>query len=620
MYWLRRIPAETRIVVLVVFLALFQSVLLSVFGLVAIGHERRQVEDQIRGDAERFLRTDLVPRCQYDLRDLADVAFAIGFDPEGGRLEKETRLFREAYRVGADGRIVQPSGDPLFLGREAALADDAVAQREAAELASRYLGHEVTDDEKAALDLAFARRHPFCRDPFGESLALLFAATSIVSGGPAGAEALLGMRWIGVLNRVAGHVALAEVERFLARVDGEGSGEPLYREGVRAQEAREARLVALVREAPRFPRDGKPRLLGQFYVRPGGGEEELSVLAVAPERLREYLDRVVESAKGGAREGVEARIVPVAEAPPLGVTVAMDLLPDHVAVARISSASVREQAADRERFYRYIIAFSVAGILAGGFLTVRAVTREVKLAKLKSGFVSNVTHELKTPLTSIRMFVEMLGGGKVTEEAEREECLSVIAQETDRLGKLIQQVLDFGKLDAHRRRFQWTTGPVGPVVLREAERFRRGTGVGSEGFRVEIGGDLPDVVHDPDAFAEVVSNLLSNAWKYTPKEGKRIALRLGVAPGGGRVVLSVDDNGPGIPPKERERIFEQFYRIGDLVTREVEGTGLGLAIARSIVRAHGGRIRVEDAPGGGSRFLVALPAAAPGRRAEGGGA
>jgi len=85
-------------------------------------------------------------------------------------------------------------------------------------------------------------------------------------------------------------------------------------------------------------------------------------------------------------------------------------------------------------------------------------------------------------------------------------------------------------------------------------------------------------------------------------------------------VLSVDDNGPGIPPKERERIFEQFYRIGDLVTREVEGTGLGLAIARSIVRAHGGRIRVEDAPGGGSRFLVALPAAAPGRRAEGGGA
>jgi len=614
-YWLRRIPAETRIVVLVVFLALFQSVLLSVFGLVAIGHERRQVEEQVRSDAERFLRTDLVPRCQYDLRDLADVAFAIGFDPEGGRLEKETRLFLEAYRVGADGRIVEPGGDPLYLGREAALADDAVAQREAADLASRYTGHEVGDDEKAALDLAFARRHPFCRDEFGESLALLFAATALTSGGPVSPHLLLEMRWVGVLNRVAGHLAAAEVERFLARIDREGAGGPVYREGVREQEAREAKLVALVREAPRLPRDGKPRLQGEFYVRPGGTEEELSVLAVAPQRLSDYLAAVVEAAKGSAREGVEARIVAAADAPALGISVPMDLLPGHVAVARISSASVRQQAADRERFYRYIIAFSVAGILAGGFLTVRAVTREVKLAKLKSGFVGNVTHELKTPLTSIRMFVEMLSGGKVTDEAEREECLSVIAQETDRLGRLIQQVLDFGRLDAHRRRFAWTTGPLGPVVLREAERFRRTTGLDAERFRVEIGGEVPAAVHDPEAFAEVVSNLLSNAWKYTPRDDKRIALRLLAS--GGRVVLAVEDNGPGIAPKERERIFEQFYRIGDLVTREVEGTGLGLAIARSIVRAHGGRIRVEDAPGGGSRFLVVLPSAAPAKPAEG---
>ena len=114
----------------------------------------------------------------------------------------------------------------------------------------------------------------------------------------------------------------------------------------------------------------------------------------------------------------------------------------------------------------------IAGILAGGFLTARVVSREVRLAKLKSGFVSNVTHELKTPLTSIRMFAEMLRGGKVTDEEERKECLDVIAQETDRLGRLIQQVLDFGRLEARKRQFRWTVASLAPVVEREAERFR----------------------------------------------------------------------------------------------------------------------------------------------------
>ena len=115
----------------------------------------------------------------------------------------------------------------------------------------------------------------------------------------------------------------------------------------------------------------------------------------------------------------------------------------------------------------------------------------------------------------------------------------------------------------------------------------------------------PAVRHDTDAFAEVVANLLSNAYKYTPSEGKEIRLVLG--PRQGRVVLSVEDNGHGVPPRERRRIFEQFYRSGDLLTREVEGTGLGLSIVRNIVRAHGGRILVEDGDLGGSRFLVVLP-------------
>jgi signal transduction histidine kinase len=268
---------------------------------------------------------------------------------------------------------------------------------------------------------------------------------------------------------------------------------------------------------------------------------------------------------------------------------------------------VLARARGSERFYWYIIGFSVTGILAGGLLTARAVMREVKLAKLKAGFVSNVSHGLKTPLTSVRMFADMLRSGQVKDEAERRECLEVIAQETERLGRLIQQVLDFGRLEARRRPFHWTTGPLEPLVRAEAERFRRTTGMDEKSFVVRIAINVPPVTYDPDAFAAVITNLLSNAYKYTRREDRHVELTLG--PERGRVVLAVEDNGPGVPRRERRRIFEQFYRADDLLTREVEGTGLGLAIAQHIVRAHGGRILVGDRQQGGSRFAVVLPPA-----------
>jgi two-component system phosphate regulon sensor histidine kinase PhoR len=207
------------------------------------------------------------------------------------------------------------------------------------------------------------------------------------------------------------------------------------------------------------------------------------------------------------------------------------------------------------------------------------------------------------------MFSEMLRSGRVQDEAERRECLDVIAQETERLGGLIQQVLDFGRLESRQRQFRWHVGSLADVVVAEAERFRRTTGLSGDAFAVHIAVNVPPVEHDPDAFSEVIANLLSNAYKYSPHAARRIELLLG--PQRGQVVLAVEDNGPGIAPGERRKIFEQFYRSGDLLTREVEGTGLGLSIVRNIVRAHGGRILVEDSALGGSRFAVILPAAAP---------
>lgn len=610
-YWLRRIPAETRIVVLVSFLALLQAILLSVFGLRAIQGERRQLEEQARGYAETFLRERVAIPAQNALRERAAEAFEAAFgraDPAWASREPTPGggLFTAAFEIAPDGRILEPGGLPLWVPLELLAREREAAAREADDLVQRFRRNEVSAAEKAGLDLEFARRHPFSEDGEGDSLGILFASTALLQEG-ADPATLLQARWIGVLHRVAGWRTPEEAAAFLRRVDERGVGSAAYRRGVEEQDRREAALGALRRAAARIAPKDLPSLHPgdpPFYIRSTGPGGSVQALAVAPDRLRSLLDAVAEGASG---PGV---LRPRIEEGASFSDPALELrdMPGRFAVARISAEVLGAPARERERFYRIIIGFSVACILAGGFVTARALMREVKLAKLKSDFVSNVSHELKTPLTSIRMFTEMLRGGKVVEEAERNECLDVIAQESERLGQLIQRVLDFSRLQARKRTFRWTVGPLAPVVEREAERFRRATGLAADRFSVGIAPDLPPVRHDPDAMAEVLSNLLGNAWKYTPASDRRIGLLLGSR--AGRVAVAVEDNGPGVPPRDREKIFEEFYRGNDLLTREVEGTGLGLAIARNIVRAHGGRILVEDRPGGGSRFLVLLPAAA----------
>jgi signal transduction histidine kinase len=615
-YWLRRIPAETRIVVLVVFLALFQALLLSVFGLGAIRGERRKAAETLRQTTQEALRQFVAAPCQNELRAFADEVFLAAYDEQAAGWQKRPpvpggHLFTHALTVRPDGAILESTGRMLSAPREVARASDETARSVAVELALRFMRGEEKD--KLEADLAFAERYPFSRDEFGQSLALLFAASPLLAGeGAPSVDTLLRMRRVGVLNRVTGVAEAPEVAAFLRRVDAAGATGHEYLAGVEQQTREEQVLRALASEAGRFAPAAPPRLHVNmvapedvpFYVRRvrGGG---FQVLVVDPEEMRRLLDRVAARAsKEASVNGLDPRVmrgVPNEDDPWIGI----ETLPGYVATARISDAAVRERAGGRERFYWYIIAVSVAGIFAGGFWTARTVAREVKLAKLKSGFVSNVSHELKTPLTSIRMFAEMLSSGRVTDDAEREECLEVITQETERLSRLIQQVLDFGRLQSRQRRFDWREASLGPVVAREAARFRRATGLSETQFEVHVAVNLPAVSHDPDAFSEVVANLLSNAYKYSPPE-KLIVLTLG--PLRGRVVLAVEDNGPGIPARERRHIFEQFYRADDLLTREVEGTGLGLSIARNIVRAHGGRILVEDAEGGGARFVVVLPA------------
>lgn len=253
--------------------------------------------------------------------------------------------------------------------------------------------------------------------------------------------------------------------------------------------------------------------------------------------------------------------------------------------------------------YGVLLALFYGAIAVGVVLTSRAVYREAKLSRLKSDFVSHVSHELRTPLTSVRLFVETLRMGRVRSEAEREECLEHLDKEAERLAGLVDRLLDWARMESGRKVYRKVEVEAGQVAREALAVFER-QHLAREGLvQLAVDDDAGAIEADREALSMVLFNLLVNAWKYTGTEKE---IRLEVRRLGRRVAFDVLDNGPGIPKSERKRIFEQFYRVDDLLTRRTEGTGLGLAIAKRIVEDHGGRVDLGSGPAGGSRFRVIL--------------
>ena len=255
-----------------------------------------------------------------------------------------------------------------------------------------------------------------------------------------------------------------------------------------------------------------------------------------------------------------------------------------------------------------VIAMIVA-IGLGSALIVVDLKQQLALARLKTDFVSNVSHELKTPLTSIRMFSELLSEGKVADDRQRQQFLQIIGSETARLTRLINNVLDFARMERGEKEYHFAHCDLREVVRETIELYR--PHLEANGFTVNV--TLPDTplqVHaDCDALAQVLVNLLSNAEKYA-LGGKELSIELCFSGGSKEraIELRVLDRGPGVPRGSEERVFEQFYRAHDALSSGVQGSGLGLTLARQIVRAHGGDLRYEPRPGGGSCFLMTMPA------------
>jgi signal transduction histidine kinase len=253
--------------------------------------------------------------------------------------------------------------------------------------------------------------------------------------------------------------------------------------------------------------------------------------------------------------------------------------------------------------YIALLVLLYIGIGVGFGLTIREMRRAYRLSRLKTDFVANISHELRTPLTSVRLFAETLREGRAEGPAEVRECVELLSQEAERLSKLVEKLLSWSRLESGRSMLEKKPTEV-PALLEEIAAAYRAQQLAAT-YETELEPGLPRVDVDREAMAQVVLNLLHNAVKYTGAV-KRIRLR--ARRSGRSVAVEVVDNGPGVRPHDRKRIFERFYRGDDLLSRKTEGTGLGLAISKKIVEAHGGRIELDSKMGEGSTFRIVLPA------------
>ena len=371
-------------------------------------------------------------------------------------------------------------------------------------------------------------------------------------------------------------------------------------------EAREGALARFVQD----------HLQVLFWTRPDPGSTWLFGVMLGPAELARLIEDVLPADTG---ESVRLAILndrarPVARSPagfsadwkrPFVATEIGEILPHwEVALYLTNPGQLAESARLVAITLVLLITLALAAILAGGYFVALDTRRQLAIAQKKTDFVSNVSHELKTPLTSIRMFSELLADDRVREPEKRRQYLRIIAAESERLARLVNNVLDFARMEKSRKTYDMRPADAFPVIERiwETERSR----LEAAGFALEWSaapGPYP-VVCDSDAMAQILVNLIANAEKYSPGR-KEILLATRLE--GIDLVITIADRGTGVPPSLREKIFDAFFRANDSLASGVQGSGLGLTLARRLARDHGGDVTFIQREGGGSTFTLRIP-------------
>jgi signal transduction histidine kinase len=243
-------------------------------------------------------------------------------------------------------------------------------------------------------------------------------------------------------------------------------------------------------------------------------------------------------------------------------------------------------------------------LTAGAYFSVRAIRREIEVARMQSDFVSAVSHEFRSPLTSIRQLSELLDLGRVPSEERRATYYKTLVRETARLQRLVEGLLNFGRMEAGARSYRFERVDAAWLARAVATEFE--TQVAGAGRSIELNGPEAECVlkADPEALTVALRNLIDNALKYSPDE-KRVWVDWRSE--GEFIAISVRDRGLGVPASERKAIFGKFVRGQAAAIANVKGSGVGLAMVRHIVAAHGGQIQVDSEPGQGSTFTMLLP-------------
>ena len=625
---------------------------LVVLGLRIVAQERELREKRL-GDERRRLTGQLRQELSARLDRIAlQEATALLADPGRSALRAYENPAIALVTSPSDGHVVLPWERDPRPARFRRLLDQGgfarlVGQGERAEIGSRRLGEAIdvyTEALAAAGDraqaayarllrgralLAAGRRDEALRDyeavlgssrdivdEHGVPLAL-YAATRLLEVGVHRAavadvvrNTLSDPRW---LSPTALYLLrdLAASQRS-ATDSTEGAGERDRAHAIDARLACTEQAIALQRDFPRLglaiggarmhnaearwvPYGGPAWLVGR--AAPLGGDGDIVVAVWAHSLFATVEDAILES-NGTAAELVVAS-GDEADGEFLGAAF------PGLMVRFGSPAAMSQPGWDVRRwFYRVALVFVVSVTLFGAYFVSRDVRRELRLAEMRSRFVSAVSHELKTPLTAIRMFAETLQLGRSPDPATQAEYLETIVNESERLTRLLNNILDFSKIERGKKEYRRRPDDLADIVRASARAMQYPLEQQQFTLHVEVQDGLPPANVDRDAIEQAILNLLANAMKYSG-DSRVIALRLTRADG--EAVIEVADRGVGIAPDEQRKIFEQFYRVPTKDNDGIPGTGLGLTLVRHIAEGHGGKVTVQSAPGEGSTFAVRVP-------------
>jgi|GEM_PF-1613521 len=636
---LRGLSRGSKTAAVVILVVLLQVIVVAVLGLGAIANDRadgarlaknateQRALDVATASLDRT-RAGLIPA----LEDAARATLR-----SGGLRTLPFPAAREVYLVDASGRILSGSRVRLHVPPEVIEEEERRADRQVVaryEQSLRGLSAAGPDPVATQTRREYVRRFPFrtTEDGYatavGEALQMAKDVTAAPTGPGSVTDAILLAYETAAVNDGRPAAAqpefawvLRELERLVATIpdpaeraalstalaDHERARRGLA--GFREYVVQFARDAASHPFAPRiFPLRGGAEIVGLApVVQPAGSDRREALLV--------RLDRAViaHGAEAAAPPGtVGLRVVPRDTRSEPGDVLRMsleradfdpylDVLVPYAAVSPTSGG-----AGPRESFYWFILGLAALGVSIAGFILVRVLRREVHLARLKADFVSNLSHELKTPLTSISMFTEMIREGRL-EGDDLREGIDVIGTESERLQRIVGRMIDVARREAHSTGYALVPGDLNAVVRAACERFRRLERDPGLLLEVDLSPAVPPILLDVGAIDDAVTNLLVNAWKY--RNGDRAHVRVKTRRAGRRVELIVQDDGIGIPRSERRRVFEMFYRAENYLSRNVPGTGLGLALVRTIVRVHRGRVRIEGAPGAGTTFRLTFPLA-----------